>query len=161
MINTDYYKKKFYLLHNYFKKEERKLIFSDIYVDGKLLTAEEQKTFPSYWDNAKVIFEHAFNNNDIKLLKNLDRAIDEELRELKPFEQRNKVFAMLKNELGEDYQSLYDKIIEKVEKRGKINSGKEFDIILARVEDIFMDKTKESEMVRLNTLLADYENKKI
>jgi hypothetical protein len=160
MKNLDYYKKKFYLLYEFCNEKEKEISFEDIYVNGKLFTAEEQRKLPSFWDYGKNIFETACESNNLKMLSNIDRSIDERLRGLKPIEYRNEVFEMLKNELGNDYEPMYDKIIAKVQKRGVIKSDKEFDAILARVEDIFQDPVKELEVIKLNKLLAEYESNK-
>lgn len=52
------------------------------------------------------------------------------------------------------------KLIKKVIKHDKINNDNEYQIILARVEEIYQDESKKEEVEKLNNLLVEYLKKK-
>ena len=107
----------------------------------------------------KSIAFNAFNKKRLGELKKVTAELYGFCREL-PKEDKAILKQKVKDELGIDIDE--EKRIAKIErilKRGTINSGKEYELLLQRVEEIYDDESKSAVVDKLNELLADYHKK--
>ncbi len=135
MKDLDYYKRRFYLIYNYVKKNQG-------------------VTF--LMDQTKELVDFAFEKENMKKLVKIDKELDVWLREMFMPEEKKELLQILKSELDEDADSNFLNQINEIVTKGKINSKSEYEVILQRVESIYDKKGNEVEVSKLNKLLTDF-----
>lgn len=135
MKDLEYYKRRFDIFYNYLLKKQ-----------GANVVLEQTKS----------MVDLAYEKKAEKQLSKIDKELNVWLREMLMPAEKKELMKILEEELNDtsdiDLLSQIDKIVSK----GTINSKKEYELILQRVESIYEQIGSESEVDRLNKLLADY-----
>lgn len=141
MENLEYFKQRFYVFYDFVARTQ-----------GKAFIMEQ----------TKEILEKAYEKKDTKQLKRIDKELDVWLREMFRPEEKEELSQLLKEKFDVDVKSsdlnrFGD--IDKIVKRGKIKNKNEYERLLQRVEEIYTDESKATEVKQLNKLLADFHKK--
>jgi hypothetical protein len=111
------------------------------------------------YNNLKETFENAFENNDDNVLKEINKELDVWLIEMFRPSEKAELSRLLKERLNEDTEQADFKRfnrINKIIKRGKINTLSEYALLKQRVEEIYADESKSNEIELINSLLAEF-----
>lgn len=112
-----------------------------------------------FFEECKRKIDIAYEQSDQRSLKRADKEIDVWLVEMFPPKEKLEVSKLLKGKLNEDTNKAdINRIrnIDRILKRGRINTLKEFSLVQQRVEEIYDDYTKKLEVEKLNKLLANF-----
>ncbi len=111
------------------------------------------------YNNLKETFKNAFENNKDSVLKEINKELDVWLIEMFRPSEKVELSRLLKEKLnGETDQGDLKRIakINKIIKRGKINTLSEYALLKQRVEEIYADESKSNEVELINNLLAEF-----
>lgn len=106
-------------------------------------------------NQARDIAYQAYNKPSLTTLKRISKELNVWFKEM-PKDSQSELEQILKEELNEEIKDDTSEKISKIIKRGQINNLQEYEILLNRVEEIYADDNKKTEVIKLNELLADY-----
>ena len=120
---------------------------------------------PAFRDFSEITKENLirhYRDNNQKTYKGFQqgyRDINEMANSLSSLDLKE-LNILLQKRFGKDLLSANKKDvkskIEKILRKGKISNASEYELLLARVEEIYSDEGKKDEVERLNALLTDY-----
>lgn len=99
-----------------------------------------------------------FASHDLQGLKALNKEFDRWSKELSKPEDSFEFYAILRQELGEDFESFQSKKLKIILNEG-IHTLEDYDIVQDRINQIFQKPDTTKEMESLNALLRKYENR--
>lgn len=111
------------------------------------------------YNELKKAVDDAYNKNDIRGLREINKELNVWLVEMFPPKEKKEIREILKEKLGENFEQTDLKNLEKINKiikRGKVNTLKEYALLQQRIEEIYTDKSKKLEVLEINKLLADF-----
>lgn len=135
MKTKEYYKRRADIFYNYITEKQ-----------GKQFIIETMKD----------MVNKAYLSQDCKKLMKIDKELDVWLREMLMPSEKEELLKILKKELNDTSDEDYLNQIGKIVSKGIIDSKEEYELILQRVESIYDKEGCESEVDRLNKLLAEY-----
>jgi hypothetical protein len=109
-------------------------------------------------NQTKDVVVETYNNQNIKGLRYCNKDINEWAKSLSQSDL-DELNNLLRNKFGEDLVKDSSKILTKIKqivKNGKIANEDEYRLLLSRVDEIYDNVNKKSEVETLNKLLADY-----
>lgn len=129
------------------------LLFNNFLAD-KLIFSRE--------DILKVnkLIDEAYQQKNIKVLKSGHSEINMFFKEM-PLEMQLELKKLFNEKLNVDldiFQKQFDKTIQKVIKRGKINNEDEYRLLLDRMDDTNIIKSND-EINKINSLLINYQKR--
>jgi hypothetical protein len=139
------------------KREESDKIKSKFQIIFDYITSKEGQI--SFYLDLKKTVDEAYENNNIKVLREINKEMNVWLVEMFRPNERKELNQLLKEKLGEDIEHLDQKRIERIKKiikRGKINTQDEYSLLQQRVEEIYADDSKKVEVEELNNILAGF-----
>lgn len=98
-----------------------------------------------------------YSSGNLKGLKELNKEFDRWSKELSKPEDSFEFYAILRQELGEGFESFQSKKLKIILKEG-IHTLEDYDIVQDRINQIFQKPDTTKEMESLNALLRKYEN---
>lgn len=110
------------------------------------------------------LLESAYQEGKIKPLRAASNDIDDQVVRHMPLSMALELKSFFKAKLGIDFDIFERarlKSIEKILKKGKINNPQEYELILNRVDEVYLDISKAEEIERLNNLLITYDKVKL
>lgn len=111
------------------------------------------------YNELKKAVDDAYNKNDIRGLREINKELNVWLVEMFPPKEKKEIREILKEKLGENFEQTDLKNLEKINKiikRGKVNTQKEYALLQQRIEEIYTDKSRKLEVLEINKLLADF-----
>ncbi|MCC5915845.1 MAG: hypothetical protein JJU02_00820 [Cryomorphaceae bacterium] len=138
--------------------KDKCLLFNQFMAEKGALPAQLAE---AYKESNKLI-ESAYMEGKIKPLKSMSADIDNQVIRHMPLSMAQELKNLFKEKLNIDYDvvdKVRMKVIEKLLKKGKISNPDEYELLLNRVDEIYLDPNRETEVKRLNELLAEYYNK--
>lgn len=94
----------------------------------------------------------------MRVLKAGDSDVNEQVRHLS-LKDALDIKGIMKEKLGIDFEVVDKhrlKTIDKILKRGKINTPEEYELVYNRVDEIYADPDKSEETAKLDAMLANY-----
>jgi hypothetical protein len=112
-----------------------------------------------FFEEMKKSIDNAYEKANLKYLRQVNKELNVWLVEMFPPKEKEEISRLLKEKLGEDVVQADLKRIDKINKivkRGKINTIQEYELLQQRIEEIYADNNKKTEVQKINKLLADF-----
>jgi hypothetical protein len=114
----------------------------------------------SFFGGLEQSLTAAFRRGDARGLKMMVRDMQEWTRGMPP-ELVQQLDAQLRAKFGKGLREVSAseaKVIQKILKKGKIETEEEYRLLSSRVDEIHADPSKRNELEKINALLADHDN---
>jgi cold shock CspA family protein len=105
------------------------------------------------------VIKEGFNKQDLRGMRHVYKDTNEWAKGL-PFAHIEELNQILNDKFGEDLKKQTDGDtikINRIIKKGKINSEDEYRLVLNRVDEIYADDSNKEEVLKLNELLATFQ----
>jgi hypothetical protein len=111
------------------------------------------------YEKSSKLIESAYLEGKIKPLKAMSTDIDNQVLRYMPLTLAEELRILFKESLNIDYDVVDKarlKAIEKILKKGKISNPDEYELLLNRVDEIYLDNSKSNEVIEINKILVNY-----